>query len=191
MPVEILVKKPNRGGFSCYLGWGDMVYCFFSSVSYNLEGPGNWGKRFPRLLLDLCDHGVVENQHLDELQQELVVISRELQKFPLSAAVYDIEDLTLPIPWEVVPGEENNNLAQPWVTPRGEESYFTVIEEQIELAKREDTSLLLIFARETADRQTRRARFAQCHPSRGGKSDRFAAGQSGRGSGERRASDHG
>lgn len=154
MPVQFLVKKPGRGGFSCYLGWGDMVYCFFSSVSYNLEGPGNWGKRFPRLLLDLCDHGVVENQHLDELQQELVVIERELQQFPLSAAVYDIEDLTLPIPWEVIPGEENNNLAQPWVTPRGCRSYFTVFGEQIALAKREDTSLLLIFARETADRQT-------------------------------------
>lgn len=154
MPVELLVKRPKRGGFSYVIGWGDMVFSFFSSVSYNLEGAGNWGKRFPRLLLDLCDHGVVENQHLDELYQELAVISWELPKFPLSAAVYDIEHLELPIPWEVIPGAENNNLAQPWVTPRGAESYFSVFKKQIELAKEENTSLLLIYPPETANRET-------------------------------------
>ena len=152
--VRLLTKKPNQAGFISGLGTGDMVFSFFSSVSYNLEGKGRWGSRFPRLLLDLCDHGIIENEHLDEFQQELKIILYELEKYPLSAAVYDITDLSLPIPWEVIPGEENNNLAQPWVTPRSERSYFTVFWEYIACSKRENTSLLLIFPTETADLKT-------------------------------------
>ena len=152
--VELLTKRPNEGGFCSGLGTGDMVFSFFSSVSYNLEGKGRWGSRFPRLLLDLCDHGIMENKHLDEFQQELKIILYELQKYPLSAAVYDITDLSLPIPWEVIPGEENNNLAQPWVTPRNAISYWEIFDRHIHFAKRYSAPILLVFPTEEGNRET-------------------------------------
>jgi len=154
MPVHLTEMYPGGGRFTYRMGYGDMVFCFFSSISYNLEGKGNWGKRFPILLLDLCDHGVVENQNLDKLQNELIIIEKELQAFSLSDAVYDIANPYVPIPWDVIPGEENNNLAQPWVTPRGATSYFTAFADQIANAKRDKSPLILIFSTETANRNT-------------------------------------
>ena len=152
--VYLMVKKPGNAGYIVRLGWGDRVYCFFSTVSYHLEGVGHWGERFPRLLRDLCDHGIVENEHLEELQRELDQIPFELQKYPLSEAVYDIQNLSLPIPWEVIPGEENNNLAQPWVAPRSGRGYFTIFKELIQWAMEEETSLLLVFPFETETEAT-------------------------------------
>lgn len=154
MPVILLVQNPKRCGYEACLGWGDMVFCFFSSISYRLEGPGNWGKYFPRLLLDLCDHGVVANEHLDELAAELDCIRKNLMQFSISDAIYDIGEPYIPIPWEIISGEENNDLSQPWVTPRGGRSYFQVFRDFIEIAKREETPLLLIFPQEEANRTT-------------------------------------
>lgn len=152
MPVVLLVQAPKRGGFMSHFGYGDMVFSFFSSISYNLEGLDNWGKRFPRLLLDLCDQGVVENEKLDELQEELNIISEELKRLDLSQAVYDIGDLSKGIPWDwwIPSNNKKPNLFQPWLTPRGGFSYFEVFAEYINLAKREKTSLLLIYPHETA-----------------------------------------
>ena len=155
--VYLMVQNPERAGYIVRLGWGDMVYCFFSTVSYHLEGVGHWGERFPRLLRDLCDHGIVENEHLQELQRELDQIPRELQKYPVSEAIYDIQNLSLPIPWEEIPkepGEEDINLAQPWVTPRGDSGYFTVFREQIQQAINEESPLLLIFPFEMGTKAT-------------------------------------
>ena len=152
MLVFLTVRAtPNHSSFTSVLGYGDMIFSFFSTISYHLEGAGNWGKRFPRLLLDLCDHGIIKNENLDEAAEELKIISWELQKFPLSDAIYDIGDLSLPIPWEVLPGAENHNLAQPWVTPRGAKSYFLVFIEKIQLAKSQNAPLLLTYPYENAD----------------------------------------
>ena len=74
------------------IGYGDFVYSFFSTVSYHLEGPGNWGKRFPRLLLDLCDGGLIKNENIGELENELKIIYKKFQKMPISDAIYDLED---------------------------------------------------------------------------------------------------
>lgn len=154
MPVVTLVKKPNDYGMMGHLGYGEMVFCFFSSVSYHLEGPGNWGKRFPRLLLDLCDHGMVETEHLEELKAELDIVFRELQKFSILDAVYDIGDLSRPIPWELLPGAEKHNLAQAWVTPRSEASYYDHFMNVIADAQRRNAPVLMIYPHETGNRNT-------------------------------------
>ncbi len=124
-------------------GWSDMVYSFFSSVSYNLEGQGKWGSRFPKLLIDLCDYGAVAYEDLDALDKELKVVFRELQKFPLSAAVYDIQEPWLPMPWEATPGEIAN-LAYAWETPRGV-PYQKAFDKSIEMAKWFKSSLGLMY----------------------------------------------
>lgn len=154
MPVVILVQAPKTYGVESHLGYGDMVFSFFSSISYHLEGLGKWGSRFPRLLLDLCDQGIVRNEYLEELELELEVISHELKNFSLSEAIYDIGDLNKKIPWKALPGSESHSLVQPWVTPRGEESYFSVFKTLIAQAKRINAPILLIYPPETADRNT-------------------------------------
>ena len=154
MPVSLLTREDGGARFSVNLGWGDMVFCFFSNVSFHLEGTGKWGSRFPKLLLDLCDKGVVSYENIDKLDKELGTVYHELQELPLSSAIYDIYDLSSPIPWEQIPGIENGNLAQSWVTPRGEESYFKVFSEYIKMAKNYESFLALIFPRETAFRDS-------------------------------------
>ena len=131
-------------------GWSDMVYSFFSSVSYNLEGQGKWGSRFPKLLIDLCDYGAVAYEDLDALDKELGIVFRELQKFPLSAAVYDIQEPWLPIPWEATPGEIAN-LAYAWETPRGNKNYFMAFAEYIRIARKYQTYIALIHTIECFD----------------------------------------
>lgn len=143
--VYLFVQNPTTAGYISRIGCGDMVFSFFSSVSYHLEGLGNWGARFPRLLLDLCDHGIVTNKKLNELQQELNIIETELKNYSVSKAVYDIGDLTTPIPWELLPGAENHTLSQAYVTPRGAKSYFEVFREKIDMAKSEKADIMLIF----------------------------------------------
>ena len=154
--VEITVWPENSYGMTSRIGYGDFVYSFFSTVSYHLEGLGNWGKRFPRLLLDLCDHGIVENENLDELETELRTIYDSLNKMPLSDAVYDLEDLSKPMPNDLLPGDDDivENLAQLWITPRGSRIYLDIFIEQICDAKRRNTSILLMYSPETTIKET-------------------------------------
>lgn len=46
----------------------DWLYSFFSNISYHLES-SRWGNRFPVLLCEFCDRGVVEYDHLDKLER--------------------------------------------------------------------------------------------------------------------------
>ena len=156
--VKILVYPENSYGASWGLGKGDIVFSFFSSISYHLEGVGNWGKRFPHLLLGLCDHGIVENQNLDAFRCELEIIQKELKHFTILNTIQDIEDLSKPFPWNITPGCETDTLDEIWCTPRGNISYFETFYKGIEDAKRRNTALLLVYAPETANRDTLRTR---------------------------------
>ncbi len=154
----LFVRLTATGGEESYaarIGYGDFVYSFFSTVSYRLEGPGNWGKRFPRLLLDLCDGGLVKNENLNELEAELKTIYKEFEKMPLSDVIYDMEDLSKPMSNDLMPSEDEDvkNLAQLWVTPRGRRVYLEAFGEQISFAKHCDGSLVLMYAPETIDKQ--------------------------------------
>lgn len=153
MGLVNLMASAGRGAFTSRIGYGDFVFSFFSTVSYHLEGLGKWGTRFPRLLLDLCDHGLVINEHLKELEIELKIIYNELEKLSLADAVYDIEDLSKSMPDDLLPGEKIDNLAQLWVTPRGARTYLDTFEELILTAKHCKGSLVLIYAPESFDKE--------------------------------------
>ena len=144
MVVALTVKnEASIASYVCKLGTGDYVFCFFSTVSYRLEGPDCWGSRFPYLLKYLCDYGIVKYEDLEKLRWELRIIRTELRGFTVSQAVYDIGDLNAAIPWDIIPGEENNDLSQPWVIGRNDDSLFRVFEEQLDLAQKYRTALLL------------------------------------------------
>ena len=156
--VNLYVHPEDSYGAFARIGYGDFAFSFFSTVSYYLEGAGKWGKKFPRLLLDLCDHGVVEYENLDELQKELETIYKKLKKMPLSKAIYDIEDLTKPMPWDLLPNEPIDSLADLWITPRGRRIYLDIFTEFINDAKSRKGQLLLIFVDETDYKDTLRKR---------------------------------
>ena len=82
-------------------------------------------------MLDLCDGGLIKNENIDELEEELKIIYNEFQKMPLSDAIYDLEDLRKPMPKDLLPnaGENVINLAQLWVTPMGDKVYLKVFVE--------------------------------------------------------------
>ena len=132
MGLVNLMGSAGRGSLEARIGYGDFVYSFFSTVSYHLEGQGNWGKKFPRLLLDLCDGGLVKNENIDEL-----------------------EDLSKPMPKDLLPNADENvtNLAQLWVTPRGAITYLEAFGKIIAATKHWGGSLVLIYAPETIDKQ--------------------------------------
>ena len=155
MLISLCTKCAHgRSSLQFALENADFVFAFFSSVSYHLEGVGNWGKRFPRLLSDLCDHGLVELEHFDELSRELHTIRRELQRYSIMDAVYDIADLSKPIPFELLPGCETHDLARPWVTIRSARSFFEVFEDAMTWAKEEHCPLVLIFPMEQLRKET-------------------------------------
>ena len=141
--VWALIQPYNQYSEVYRLGHGDYVFSFFSSISYHLEGIGHWGERFPQTLIGLCDHGIVMNDCFDAFSAELDIIERELSMIPVTSVIYDIGDLSIPAPWELLPGRENDNLAQPWVTPRSATSFFAIFKICIEKAKRRNTNLLL------------------------------------------------
>lgn len=155
MRLVCLMGSTGRYYVISRIGCGEFVYSFFSTVSYHLEGPGNWGKRFPRLLLDLCDGGLIKNENIDELEDELKIIYNEFQKMPLSDAIYDLEDLRKPMPKDLLPNADENvtNLAQLWVTPRGDKVYLEVFGEIIDTVKDRGGSLALGVMPETIDKQ--------------------------------------
>lgn len=156
--VDLVVWPENNYGMTARIGYGDFVFSFFSTISYHMEGVGNWGKKFPRLILDLCDHGVVANENLGELEEELKIIYKELERMPLSAVIYDIEELCKPMPADLLPSAEEKveSLAQLWITPRGHVSYFDSFINSIADAKNRNGSVLLMYAPETAKKDTMR-----------------------------------
>lgn len=156
--VNITIWPENSYGMFARIGYGDFVFSFFSTISYHFEGNGNWGAKFPRLLLDLCDHGVVEYEHLDELQEELNSIYNDLKKMTLSCAIYDIEDLTKPMPQDLLPDEPIDNLSELWITPRGHRTYLDIFTESIKDAKNRKGPLLLLYAPEADVKATMRDR---------------------------------
>lgn len=142
-------------GLQILLEKGDRVFAFFSSISYHLEGLGNWGKRFPRLLIDLCDYGIVYYEDLGELVQELKIIQQELQQFTIDDAVYDIADLSKPIPWERYPDvDPRTTLAEPWIRVREEQTFFEAFYKMIfEFAIPQKSPLYMDFWINSYDRE--------------------------------------
>lgn len=122
----------------------DWLYSFFSNISYHLES-SRWGNRFPVLLCEFCDRGVVEYDHLDKLERELDAAYSGLARIPVEDAIYDIKNPAAPIPWETLPEAENAGirLCEPWLTARTDDSFFDVFRKKILFAKAQHSRLFL------------------------------------------------
>ena len=150
MRLVHLTSTDGQTIIAARIGYGEIVFSFFSTVSYYLEGPGNWGKKFPRLLIDLCDNGLIKNRDLDDLWSELQIIYKEFEKMFLSNVIYDIEDLSKHMPSDLLPAGNDNveKLSQLWVTPRAGQIYLDTFKEAINNSKYFNGSLTLNYAPE-------------------------------------------
>ncbi len=117
------------------VGMPDFLWCFFSTISKNLE-PDGMATRFPRTMHDLCGYSKVENEHLDELQQELTIIQGGLSKLPVDKVVYDYEKPELIPPWQNNLADDITNLGNYFRVSDRSRDIFEVLRVAIANAKR-------------------------------------------------------
>jgi len=123
------------------LGVGKYLWCFFSTVSANLE-PNGRGTRFIRTIKDLCDNSIVLYENLEELKEEIDTIESELSNLPIDKVVFDIDNPGILPPWQ--PDEGVNNLKEYFTKKIIAFNIFTVFNRAITRAKELKSSLELV-----------------------------------------------
>jgi hypothetical protein len=99
------------------IGSGDFLHSFFSTIAYNLED-GKWGSKFPVFMNELYG-GVLKNDHILIAKKELQMISGELKKCSVDKAIWDIDDLSKPMPWGNNISSEITDLSNYFVNSDG------------------------------------------------------------------------
>jgi len=120
------------------IGTSSFFYCFFSTVSANLE-PKGWGSRFPVLMKSLYS-GTVDLSDLPRLHDELSVVQTELKKLPPSKVVWDFKDRQARPPWGDKISEKITDLSNYFVTSDGKD-LFEVFSSAIAEAERAKSSV--------------------------------------------------
>jgi len=116
------------------IGMPDFLWCFFSTISYNLE-PDGWGTRFPKTILDFCDSSKVDFKDLNEFKNEIKTIRKELSEYSVDNVVYDIERIGVMPPWHDNIADDIKDLSDYFRTSNGAKDIFFVIEKAIEDAE--------------------------------------------------------
>jgi hypothetical protein len=133
MAVLILVlARPAYAGVDLHvaarsfeLGSDSFFYCFFSTISANLE-PAGWGSRFPVVMNELYE-GAVSPAELPLLRQELTTIHEELKQFPPSRVVWDFEDRDRRPPWGDNINKNITDLSYYFVTSDGKDLFEVLL----------------------------------------------------------------
>lgn len=97
----------------------DFLYCFFSTITVNLE-PSGWGSRFPIIMKKLYS-GKLPSTEAEAALLELRTIKSELSKINPEKVVWSYEDRdTLP-PWGSEISKDITSLSNYFVTSSGRE----------------------------------------------------------------------
>lgn len=107
------------------VGTGDFVHSFFSTICYNLENK-KWGSRFPHLMNELYQ-GELSYKDVDEAEEELAIIIKELKDISPDKVVWDIEDLSKQPPWGKDISSDIQNLFDYFITCDGENLFDEII----------------------------------------------------------------
>ena len=113
------------------IGTGDFLHSFFSTIAYNLED-SKWGTRFPFLMKELYG-GVLMENHLIKAKKELEIISNELKKISVDKVIWDIDDLSKPMPWGNKISSDITDLSNYFITSDGED-LITILHHAIDKA---------------------------------------------------------
>ena len=101
------------------IGTGDFLHSFFSTIAYNLED-GKWGTKYPFLMKELYS-GILKEEHLNNAKDELEIITNELKKISVGKAIWDIDDLSKPMPWGNNISPDITDLSNYFVTSDGDD----------------------------------------------------------------------
>ncbi len=113
------------------IGTGDFLHSFFSRIAYNLEG-GRWGTRFPFLMKELYG-GVLTEKHLIKAKEELELIADEFKKLSVDKVIWDIDDLSKPMPWGDKISHDITDLSNYFITSDGDD-LITIVHHAIDKA---------------------------------------------------------
>lgn len=113
------------------IGTGDFLHSFFSTIAYNLED-AKWGTKYPFIMKELYS-GKLKEEHLKKAKDELEIIKNELKELPVSKVIWDIDDLSKPMPWGDNISSDITDLSNYFVTSDGED-LITIIDHAIEKA---------------------------------------------------------
>ena len=120
------------------IGTGDFLHSFFSTIAYNLENE-KWGSKYPYLMNELYS-GTLKVEHLKNAKYELEDIAKILEKLPIEKAIWDIEDLSKPMPWGDKISSDITDLSNYFVTSDGED-LITIISHAIDKAIEIDSDI--------------------------------------------------
>ena len=101
------------------IGTGDFLHSFFSTIAYNLED-AKWGTKYPYLMKKLYS-GILKEGYLKNAKEELEIIKSELKIIPVSEVIWDIDDLSKPIPWGDNISPDITDLSNYFITSDGDD----------------------------------------------------------------------
>jgi len=113
------------------IGTGDFLYSFFSTIAYNLED-SKWGTKYPFIMKELYS-GKLNVEHLKNAKDELEAIKNELKILPVNKVIWDIDDLSKPMPWGDNISSDITDLSNYFITSDGED-LITIIDHALEKA---------------------------------------------------------
>lgn len=114
------------GSITDEIGTSEFLHAFFSTISANLENNG-WGSKFPIILNNLYQ-GSLSSSEVTAAIDELKLIKKELEAFPPTKVVWDIEDRSKQPPWGNKISNEITSLANYFVTSTGRDVIATILE---------------------------------------------------------------
>lgn len=104
---------------------------FFSTIAYNLED-AKWGTKYPFMMKELYS-GILKEEHLKNAKVELKEIKNELKEISVSKVIWDIEDLSKPMPWGDNISSDITDLSNYFITSEGKD-LITIIDHAIDKA---------------------------------------------------------
>ena len=114
------------GSITDEMGTSEFFHAFFSTISANLETNG-WGSKFPVLLNNLYQGSLSPSEATTAIN-ELNIIKKELEKFPPTKVVWNIEDRSKQPPWGNDISKDITSLANYFVTSTGRDVIATILE---------------------------------------------------------------
>lgn len=122
------------------IGAASFLYSFFSTVCFRLE-QRKLGSRFPRLMNDLYQ-GRLKSEYVKDALVELKEIKQELEKFPPSDVIWDMEDLSASLHGGTTSAPKITNLSNYFVTSDGED-FILILQQALEKALEIDRDLII------------------------------------------------
>jgi hypothetical protein len=110
------------------IGTPSFMHAFFSTISARCE-PDGWGSRFPHLMNQLYQ-GHLLASHTEAALAELAVAKSELETFPPSQVVWDIENPDVQPPWGSDIADTITSLGNYFVSCGGRD-LFELLEEAL------------------------------------------------------------